>query len=92
MLAINIARPEPCLSRYSEDAPPLSFAGGADPGRAFLPKRVAVRTSWRGAPKQCRLAMASPLETNTKRICVAGKGAGKHQSRRSSTQTLQKSR
>jgi hypothetical protein len=54
---------EPCLSRYSEDAPPLSFAGGADPGRAFLPKRVAVRTSWRGAPKQCRLAAASPLET-----------------------------
>eukprot|EP01047_Picozoa_sp_COSAG01_P088519 COSAG01_NODE_20867_length_930_cov_15.913357_2_plen_256_part_00 len=49
--------------RYSSDAPQSSFAVGKDPGRDYLPQRVAMRTSWREAPLQCRIPAASPLET-----------------------------
>jgi hypothetical protein len=66
------ARARPCRSedtdetdsahspaRYSDTAPKLSFASGRDFGRAYLPRRVAVRTSWRGNPLQCRLPLAA---------------------------------
>jgi hypothetical protein len=54
---------DPAPQRYSDTAPRPSFASGADFGRAYLTQRVAMQTTWREAPLQCRLPAASPLET-----------------------------
>jgi hypothetical protein len=46
---------DPAPQRYSDTAPRPSFASGADFGRAYLTQRVAMQTTWREAPLQCRL-------------------------------------
>eukprot|EP01047_Picozoa_sp_COSAG01_P039013 COSAG01_NODE_3198_length_6430_cov_10.203759_9_plen_731_part_01 len=60
--------PDATPTRYSADAPALSFAAGADPCRSYLPEKVARRTSWGPTEEHphrhlmCRLPVASPLE------------------------------